>query len=599
MSDKQAADIGQSGVALLIVAMAASFAFSLWHRTRADYAELDGRFTGSDPYLYYRQAERILEEGSLPKRDMERWLPLGRDLTLLHNLYSYVVAYSYRAARVVMPDLTLHKFSCYMPPVLFALTAALFTAALLTLYGAEAAGLGSLFFILSPPMAARTSLGFSDRDSFCLLLAVLMGALYLWQVYAQGRRNRIILAAACGMTACCGCLSWEGFGPFAVCVLIPATVSAWRRRERVAELAAFCACLAAPLMALSSAHRFWIVPSEPAHPVGLIAVYPALLASSIVLIRHALKSRLHIGLKSLSFIPAALLAGFLIRRILVSGEAAVAFAVPLSDSRLMLSVGELRDMDAERWKVRFSGLPIITGAGVVGSWIRLFWKRREDISTAETVLFATGWVCIWGYLTMGAIRYAVMLAPAVASVSAVTLVWIGKAIQQKKRQRKARSGSRASRTKSDASGLETYGFTAREALRYVYVTLIPMTILYWGPAGRIAPQAAEAIVSRQPSPSRVVADACRWISDNARSTDGGSSIVAARWDAGSQLNVLADARTIIDQDLWKHYWIHLSARHLYCAESETEALQFLKTRSADYWILLFHDLRVGPAQNIE
>ena len=39
-----------------------------------------GQLTGSDGYLYYRQAQLISEHGQLPERDMRRWLPLGRDL---------------------------------------------------------------------------------------------------------------------------------------------------------------------------------------------------------------------------------------------------------------------------------------------------------------------------------------------------------------------------------------------------------------------------------------------------------------------------------------------------------------------------------------
>ena len=586
--------------ALLIAAMVASFAFSLWHRTRVNYEALDGRFTGNDAYLYYRQSERILEEGQLPKRDMERWLPLGRDQTLLHNLYSYVVAYSYRAARVFFPNLTLHAFSCYAPPALFAMTAALFTAALLSLYGWEAAGLGSLFFVLSPPVAARTSLGFADRDAFCLFLAVLMGALYLWRINASRRRNRIALAAACGFTACVGCLAWEGFGAFALCVLLPKTIIAWRQKERALELYAFCSCLALPLLVLSSSHRFWVVPTEPAHPVGLIAVFPAMLAPSLVFIRQTLRGNQHIRLKLASFLPASLLIGFLIQRALLSGEAAAAFAVPFSDSRLMQSVSELRDMDAEGWKVHFSGLPIIAALGVVGSWLRLLYlyARRLDISASmENSLFATGWVGVWGYLTTGSMRYAVMLAPSIAAVSAVFLVWIGDAIQQKAF---SRSIERGDETKPDDKVSKKYRFAAREALRYLYVTLIPMAVLYWGPAGRIVPQSAGIAALRPPRPSIETTEAYRWISENIGSNSSGERpIVAARWGVGSQLNVLADARTIDDQDLWKHYWIYLSSRHLYCAESETEALQFLKTRSADYWFLQLRDLADRPAQSIE
>ena len=45
--------------------------------------------------------------------------------------------------------------------------------------------------------------------------------------------------------------------------------------------------------------------------------------------------------------------------------------------------------------------------------------------------------------------------------------------------------------------------------------------------------------------------------------------------------------------------MHLSYRHLYCAESEKEALQFLKTRNADYWLLQLRYLVDGYAQGIE
>ena len=39
----------------------------------------DGQFTDNDAYLYYKQAQTIAEHGYLPARDMECWLPLGRD----------------------------------------------------------------------------------------------------------------------------------------------------------------------------------------------------------------------------------------------------------------------------------------------------------------------------------------------------------------------------------------------------------------------------------------------------------------------------------------------------------------------------------------
>ncbi len=50
-----------------------------WLRIQGVERIPDGQFTGNDAYLYYKQAETIAEQGYLPARDMERWLPLGRD----------------------------------------------------------------------------------------------------------------------------------------------------------------------------------------------------------------------------------------------------------------------------------------------------------------------------------------------------------------------------------------------------------------------------------------------------------------------------------------------------------------------------------------
>lgn len=53
-----------------------------------------GQFTENDAYLYYQQAQIISESGQLPKRDMHRWLPIGRDNEQLLSLYAYAIAYT-------------------------------------------------------------------------------------------------------------------------------------------------------------------------------------------------------------------------------------------------------------------------------------------------------------------------------------------------------------------------------------------------------------------------------------------------------------------------------------------------------------------------
>ena len=55
----------------------------------------------TDSLRLYRQVLLILDRGSLPSVDMERWLPAGRDLTTYLSLSSYALAYACRAVRAV------------------------------------------------------------------------------------------------------------------------------------------------------------------------------------------------------------------------------------------------------------------------------------------------------------------------------------------------------------------------------------------------------------------------------------------------------------------------------------------------------------------
>ena len=79
----------------------------------------EGQFTGADPYLYAKQSEQIVKLGYLPARDMDRWVPFGRDNRQLFPLYPYVLAYTYKTIGPLFPKLTLYHIHLYSPPVFF------------------------------------------------------------------------------------------------------------------------------------------------------------------------------------------------------------------------------------------------------------------------------------------------------------------------------------------------------------------------------------------------------------------------------------------------------------------------------------------------
>ncbi len=63
------------------------------------------------------------------------------------------------------------------------------------------------------------------------------------------------------------------------------------------------------------------------------------------------------------------------------------------------------------------------------------------------------------------------------------------------------------------------------------------------------------------------------------------TVVCTEWSYGSILNVLGGVKTVVDQDHFIQHWIHLYSRHVFCAQSEQEALAFLKTHEATHLIL--------------
>ena len=63
-------------------------------------------------------------------------------------------------------------------------------------------------------------------------------------------------------------------------------------------------------------------------------------------------------------------------------------------------------------------------------------------------------------------------------------------------------------------------------------------------------------------------------------------VVAGGWSYGSLLNVLGGVKTVIDQDHFIQHWIHLYSRHVFCAQSEPEALVFLKTHEVTHLMLM-------------
>lgn len=113
-------------------------------------------------------------------------------------------------------------------------------------------------------------------------------------------------------------------------------------------------------------------------------------------------------------------------------------------------------------------------------------------------------------------------------------------------------------------------------------------LLFWLPEGGYAKRTVYAAKGlRKVVPGHTaLAKGLDWMKAELPNT----AVVAANWGYGSMLNVLGGVKTVVDQDHFIQHWIHLYCRHVFSAQSEQEALVFLKTHGATHLMLTENDL---------
>ncbi len=189
----------------LLLCLILSLAF--WIRIQGVASIPDGQFTGNDPYLYYWQAQIVSEHGKLPARDMHRRLPFGRDLRQSLNAYSYAIAYMHKGITVLLADITLYQVALFSPVVCFVLGLGVLYLFLYRTRGLIFASIMGVLLATLPGVVERSAAGFSDRDSWCLMLGIFAITSYLAAAQAQHPRSRFFWTLTSGVTVFLGGMS--------------------------------------------------------------------------------------------------------------------------------------------------------------------------------------------------------------------------------------------------------------------------------------------------------------------------------------------------------------------------------------------------------
>ncbi len=607
---------------------------AFWIRIQGVERIPDGQFTSNDAYLYYKQAQTVAEQGYLPARDMDRWLPLGRDNGQLLSFYAYAIAYTHK----VFPWWSVYQIQLYLPVLCFMLGLSVLFLFLTRCYGVMFASIVGVLLATLPGSIERSAAGFGDRDAWCWMLGVLVVTSYLWKEQMAPGRRRYLATALSGGIVFLGGLSWEAFGVFVLMIMAVElyTFCSTDTEQHLTEYCLYLLMFAPWLYIISPAyhsgygfakHLFALTIAPPLVVFALRSTRYLILKSMVSLRPHA--RNLAGGLTLLGIITAL---GYLTSQT----DSLVTTTFAFHENRLMKSVTELVDPTFHFWVARYG---TIFGLGSIG-WVfasRTLWTRKNRLETLLHLLLSGLLIAFimttfqkediinvigtHGSNTLSLMLLALMtLTLGIAAARNMThshsqsicvlflvwfLLWVSLASRGKRYD--FFTGlpfafgtawllwlfpKHLIQKLKDLKILNTH---PKERLVTTSLTLtVFVGILIWTPVGGHLNRAGYASAKmRAPTPGHEtpLKQTLTWI----KHTLPEDAILAAQWDFGTQLNVFSNVQTVIDTDHYLPHWIPLYFRHVFCAQSEREALTFLKTHGVTHLVFTEQDV-IGKSQ---
>lgn len=594
-----------------------SFVFlTFWIRIQGVDRLPEGQFTENDAYLYYKQSETIAEQGFLPARDMDRWLPLGRDNRQLLPLYAYAIAYTQK----LFPWWSLYQIQLYLPVLCFTLGLGVLFLFLTRSHGLIFAAIVGLILATLPGSIERSAAGFGDRDAWCWMLGVLTVTSYLYKEQMAPGRRRWMATALAGFTCFLGGMSWEGFGFFGLMVVAMEIYKfcSTSTEQHVKEYLLYLLMFVPWLYLISPAYRNGY--GSTTHVTALMLFLPMTvyalrgLRSLILKYTPPMQSHSRKLAFGLTLIGIAASAGYIASQ--HSSFASTAFTV--FETPFMKTVGELADPHFRYWQRRYGAIFVLGSLGLITASLHLWkWKGlplagslalftattffREPIrnwlgSSPCDTLFGISLGMIAVSLAIAAFRKELQRNERVTlTMLAWFLLWVGLARGGKRYDffiglplaygtawLLYLSPAHLIQTLKNAYRLPPYLSECRVS---VIVTLtVLFAVLFLNPLGGHLNRAGYAAAEmRKPTPG--IGTPHEHVLTWCKNTLPENAVVAANWSYGNHLNTLAGVKTINDPDHYLPHWIHLYYRHVFCAQSEREALGFLKTHGATHLML--------------
>ena len=173
-----------------------------------------------DPWLFFRNAKTIIEDGGIPERDFMRNVPLGFDNSIEVPLLPYMIAWTYYGLKFIGIDNGIEYAGVIFPVIMFALTIISFFLFVREIFARKSeksvlkaniiALIASFFMIVIPIFLSRTVAGIPEKESAAFFFMFLSFYLFLKSWKAEKLTTAVILGALAGIFTGVMGLIWGG-----------------------------------------------------------------------------------------------------------------------------------------------------------------------------------------------------------------------------------------------------------------------------------------------------------------------------------------------------------------------------------------------------
>ncbi len=496
----------------------------------------------------------------LPDIDADRWVPLGRDLSQILPFYAYAVAYTYKALALIFPNVSLYQVTLYAPVVCFTIGL-----------------LGLLIFLYR---------------SFGIFLS----CVELWRFLTS--------------------ITEEGLTYYIVWVLtfvLPLyfTSSVYQRGEWFATHVASLVLVPPLALLLLRSLRYLLITKTPfaerLKPHARTIAYSLTLFSLFGAFIYVLSQLSTFANTTVSFNQTPLMQsvaelkapplGYWIDRyggvFIIASIAFILIGVyPYKELRhflfaIPLALFTLTTFSREPLDI-FLGVELcnrlffLSIAGTLLGFLHIAWRSNENKQNDSVYVAFLAWFLIWTALSRDSIRYQFFIGISFAFLTTIFIQVLSNVLSQKIRN-------------SQYTTTIFRQHVSHVLLKSCLACVMLVFLFFYPPESAPARDLIRnAKHIRQPIPGiSPIINAYRWMTTKLPQ----ESVVAASWSYGGQLNTLANVKTITDPDHYLPHWIHLYFRHVFCAQSEHEALEFLIAHNATHLMLTKRDLFENAKMN--